>query len=187
MYFFYIYTHNINMKKIKILNAFLLFGLSFLAHFMYKWFPCFITSVFFPVNESVWEHMKIIFTCSLIIGLIEYFILKIKHIEYENIIINTPIISILGITVYLVLYYSITSFIKESMLLNIALLLIVYIIMQLISYYILSSEHIKYEKAIGISITISCILLFGYLTYYPIKDKLFLDTEKNAYGIIKEE
>lgn len=32
-----------------------------LLHFLYVWLPCSFTAVFSPVNESLWEHVKIIF------------------------------------------------------------------------------------------------------------------------------
>ena len=78
-----------NMKKIKILIVFILFGLSFLIHFSYEWIPSFITSVFSPVNESIWEHMKIIFTSTIISAIIEYFIYRNRHIEFNNLIIRS--------------------------------------------------------------------------------------------------
>ena len=30
-------------------------------HFVYSWLPCAATALFSPVNESLWEHVKIIF------------------------------------------------------------------------------------------------------------------------------
>ena len=65
-----------NLKKVKIINVFAVFLLSFLAHNIYKWFPNTITSIFFPVNESIFEHMKIISTCFLFYGIFEFFIIK---------------------------------------------------------------------------------------------------------------
>lgn len=32
-----------------------------LQHFLYEWFPCNFTATFAPVNESVWEHLKLVF------------------------------------------------------------------------------------------------------------------------------
>jgi hypothetical protein len=74
-------------------------------------------------------------------------------------------------------------FIHENMFINISLLLITYIACQILSYYILNSGKIKYEKIIGLSLIIICYIIFGYLTYNPIKTNLFLDTKKNIYGI----
>ena len=48
------------MKKIKIIGFFIMMCLSFLSHFMYEWCDNFLFSIFFPVNESIWEHMKLL-------------------------------------------------------------------------------------------------------------------------------
>lgn len=37
-------------------------------HFLYEWLPCAITAIISPVNESVWEHVKLIFYPLLIAG-----------------------------------------------------------------------------------------------------------------------
>ena len=31
-----------------------------LLHFLYDWVPCTLTALFSPINESLWEHVKII-------------------------------------------------------------------------------------------------------------------------------
>ena len=75
------------MKKIKIFIILLSFILSFPIHFIYDLFPCFLTSIIAPVNESIWEHMKIIYTSILLSSIIEYFIFKSKqlYLKYTNI------------------------------------------------------------------------------------------------------
>ena len=85
------------MKKVKVFIVIILFVLSFLCHFIYEWFPNVITSVFFPVNESLWEHMKIIYTSTLIGTSIEYLIYRNSTIEYNNLLISIPIITFIGI------------------------------------------------------------------------------------------
>ena len=47
-------------KKI-ILSSFIIFILSTLFHSLYNYLPCFLTSIIVPVNESIFEHMKMIF------------------------------------------------------------------------------------------------------------------------------
>ena len=71
-----------NLKKIKILAVIGIFILSFLSHFAYEIFPNIIFSFIFPVNESIWEHMKILFTSTLLYGIIDYLLLKKYNIKY---------------------------------------------------------------------------------------------------------
>ena len=60
------------MKKIKLIITFVIFGLAFICHFMYDFIPIEFFKVFFPVNESIWEHMKLLITPVLIGSLFEY-------------------------------------------------------------------------------------------------------------------
>ena len=174
------------MKKIKILIIIITFLFSFPIHFMYNWFPNFLTSILFPVNESVWEHMKIIYTSILISSIIEYFIYKYKKIETHNFMLSIPISSIIGIIFYIITYYLVKIFIPHNIIMALIIMLLTYILSSMISYYILNFNEIKHQKLIGILLIIISYLIFAYLTYNPIKTNLFLDTEKNTYGISKK-
>ena len=173
------------MKKIKFWMVFVTFILSFLIHFAHVLYPSILTSIFAPVNESVWEHMKIIYTCILISSLIEYFIYKKKSISFNNFLISIPITSILSIIIYLILYIPLELLFGHSLFLAAFLLFIIYIIAQIISYYILNFKKIKYGNIIGIILIIVSYIIFTYLTYNPIKNDLFLDTQTNTYGLEK--
>lgn len=39
----------------------LCFALGSLFHFLYSWFPCLLFQILFPINESIWEHLKLCF------------------------------------------------------------------------------------------------------------------------------
>ena len=48
-----------------------------LAHFVYEWTnKCVIAAFFCPINESPWEHLKLIFFPYLIWTVIQAFIMK---------------------------------------------------------------------------------------------------------------
>jgi len=174
------------MKRIKVLMIVIAFILSFPIHFMDDLFPSFITSIFFPVNESIWEHMKIVYTSILVTSITEYFIYKKKNIKVNNFVINIPIISIIGIIIYLLLYLEIDKIIPHNLFISLTLLLIVFIICEVISYYILNLNKLRYEKIIGIVLIVLSYIIFTYFTYYPIKSYIFLDTVTNSYGIKRD-
>ena len=67
------------MRKVKIIGVFVIFLLSFASHFIYKWIPNALFSIIFPINESIWEHMKLLVTPVLIFSLIEYIIYNKKR------------------------------------------------------------------------------------------------------------
>lgn len=172
-----------NLKKLKILNIVIIFLLSFLAHNLYNWFPNTFTSIFFPVNESIFEHMKIIATCFLFYGIIEFFLLKYFKITFSNYLLSLFLSATLGIIFYLVLYIPIYLFISRSMIFTIVLLFITYILMNIISYYILNQKQVGYLENVSIIFIIVLYLMFGYFTYQPPHNFLFFDTVDEKYGI----
>lgn len=172
-----------NLKKIKIIGIFVIFLLCFPFHFAYDFLPNSITSIFFPVNESIWEHMKLIFTSFLVYSLIEYLVLKKYSIDNNNFLFQTWFTPIIGIIIYLFLFLPLYRIFGENMIISLSLLFIVIIIEQIISYHFLLEKEIKYQNIIGIIGIILTYILFGYLTYNPPISELFYDIKDNKYGI----
>jgi hypothetical protein len=171
-----------NLKKIKILGIFLVFLLCFPLHFLYEWMPNTILSIFVPVNESIWEHMKLISTSFILYGIIDFILLK-KYSNFNNFLLQLFITPVIGIILYLLIYLPIYNMIGENMVVSILLLFIIISIEELISYYLLRLNEIKYENIIGIVGIISIYIIFGYLTYKPMINYLFFDTKDDKYGI----
>lgn len=174
------------MKKIKLISVIFIFLLSFLCHFLYDLLPNPIFSIFFPVNESIFEHMKIIASSILFYSPIEYFILKRKEIPFNNFLLSNFIMIVSGIIIYLIIFVPIYNMIGENMLISISLLLLVYIIVELMGCYLLRRKEIPFQNIIAIVGIIVLYILFGYLTYFPIEGELFIDPIKNQYGIIEK-
>lgn len=171
------------LKKIETIGIFVIFVLSFLTHFLYNIFPSFLFSLVFPVNESVWEHMKMIVSAILIWKVLEYFILKKNMVYHNNFLFSAFIMALLSIIIFLIIYYPIYMLIGESFILNIICLFVTIYFVSIISYNIMNSKYIKYGSFIGILGIILIYTIFGLLTYFPLKNKLFLDSKDNKYGI----
>ena len=171
------------MKKIKIISIFVIFILSFISHFMYDIFSNNLFSIIFPVNESIWEHMKLIATPVLIFSIFEYIIYKKKDIDFNNFILSYAISILIGIVFYLIIYLPIHYIFGHNLLVAITILFITFVLVEYISYYIMNYKQIKYSNIIGFSIIILMYFIFGYLTYNPILIDLFYDTSKGIYGI----
>ncbi len=166
----------IYVSKKNIFMIIFLFLLSFLWHFMYDWFPCVLTSIFFPVNESIWEHMKIIFYCLFIGGVLE----KKGNNYYLNILVK-PLV---GVLFYLIIFIPLYLIFGESMFISLSLMLFTYIIMELLGIKISKQEELNI-KALPIIIIILISILFSILTFYPLHNFLFFDSVKLGYGILK--
>ncbi len=172
-----------NLKKIKIINVIGVFALSFLFHFMYEWWPNVVTSIFFPVNESIWEHMKIFVSAILVWGLVDKFLLNKFNIYYNNHFFSTVLTSILSIALYLTIYLPLYKIFGEIMFISIGLMLLVYAFMAYVSYKILSGRELNINKVFLIIVIIVTYVSFGLLTYKPPKYFLFYDTNLKKYGI----
>lgn len=173
-----------SLKKIKIINVVFLFLLSFLWHFVYDWFPNNIFALFFPVNESIWEHMKIIYFCLLMGSILEFVLCKKNNIKINNFYIEAMVKSILGVIFYLIIFIPFYLWLGESMFISISLMLITYIFMEYIGYKILTGEEMNINILPVIIIVLGCVM-FVILTFYPLHNFLFFDEVKFGYGILK--
>ena len=173
------------MKTIKIVGIFVSFILAIILHFIYSWYPSTFLSVIAPVNESIWEHMKLIITASLIFSIFEYFIYKKRKIVVNNFIFSYAIASILSIIVYLIIYIPLDNIFGHKVYIAIGLLFLIFIFLQFISYYIINSKDISHSGEIGMLLIIIVYFVFGYFTYHPPRINLFYDYMNNGYGIIK--
>lgn len=173
-----------SLKKIKIINVVFLFLLSFLWHSMYDWFPNNIFALFFPVNESIWEHMKIIYYCLLLGSVLEFILCKKNNIKINNFYIETMIKSLLGVIFYLIIFIPLYLWLGESMIISIGLMLVTYIFMEFIGYKILVGEELNIKMLPVIIIALGSIM-FVILTFYPLHNFLFFDDVKFGYGILK--
>lgn len=172
-----------NLKKSRIISTIGIFILCFLCHFLYKWLPNSLFAIFFPVNESIWEHMKMIFTAIIIYGFIDYIILHKFNIKHNNFISSLFIQAFLSVPLYLLMYLPIYYKIGENMFFNISLMLLVIILVEIVSFYILKAKNCQYGNLISAILIIVCYIIFGYLTYNPPKEEIFFDTMEEKYGI----
>lgn len=152
-----------NKKKLKILGIILAFGLCFPLHFLYDKFPSFITSIFAPVNESILEHMKILFGSIILSGVIQKIIILIKKEKINNICFSNFIAAISSIPIFLIMFLPIYSIIGENMIITIILMLVAIIISEIISYIIMNKKDFKLEK-ITIIFVIFVYVIFMLLT-----------------------
>ncbi len=173
------------MIKIKINTVIFCILLSVLCHFIYTIFPNPVTSIFFPVNESIWEHMKLITMPIILASAIEYILYKVLEIPYNNFILSIGISSIFGIMFYLILYLPITAIFKHNFIIAVTILLLTFIFSEFISFLVINNDKIKYSNLIGFLLIIINIIVFAILTYNPPKNYLFYDTQTKSYGMPK--
>ena len=170
------------LKRIKVISIFGMFILCFLTHFLYNWFPNALFSIFFSVNESIWEHMKMMTSSILIWSILEYFLFKKYEINHNNFGLSVFLEVSLSIIIFLIIYLPIYHFTGSVFTLNLIVLFISLYFVNIIGYYILKSNPLHKE---GLSITgiILLYIIYGILTYNPPFNYIFFDKVENKYGI----
>lgn len=152
-----------------------------LAHFLYDWTgKNHIVGLFTPINESVWEHMKLLFFPMLIYSLI--IILKF-HKKYSCITSALSFGILAGAFLIPLFYYAYTSILgKNVFILDISIFILSIVIAFWLSYKLTLScrpEPYKFLLCTMMCILFVCFLVF---TYHPPDVTIFQDPTitKNA-------
>lgn len=170
-------------KKVLFINTIIIFLSLFLFHNIYNLFPNFLTSFLFPVNESLFEHLKLMFTSEIIISLITLLILKLKNIKFSNYILGLLIGVIVTISLFFLIYLPIYNRYGENLILTMTIYLITLIVGNIIFYLISKRKHNYLINSISLVIIIVITGILGYLTYNPVKTPFFFDPINEIYGI----
>lgn len=173
-------------KPIKAQLIVILFSLILgtLLHFTYQWSGnnLFVGS-FSAVNESVWEHLKLVFYPMLIAMIIEYFFVKKdvnNYIEAKTIGIFTAIFFII------VSFYTYSGIIGTSIIVIDILIFILSIILgEYVAYRLMKrkDESTVLTTSLSIIILLFLLLCFIIFTYVPPEVNLFRDITTGMYGI----
>ncbi len=174
-----------NKIKLKILGTIIAFILTFILHNLYTNIPNIITSIITPVNESIWEHMKLLFTSILISGVIQKLIVKYKKLDINNVCISNFTGAVTSIIIFLIIYVPIYNLIGKDFTITIIIMLLSIVIAEYISYLIMNKKDLKMENH-AIAFTIIVYIAFFILTIYPPHNSLFIDPTNNTYGIINK-
>ena len=90
----------------------------------YDKFPSFITSIFAPVNESVWEHMKILFGSIILAGIIQKMFLIAKKQKVNNLCFSNFIAALTSIPIFLILFLPIYWGIGHNMFITLVIMFV---------------------------------------------------------------
>ena len=150
--------------KFKIIGTIMASLASFPLYFLYKKFPNFFTSIFSPVNNSLWEHSKVIFGSILIGGTIQKLMSIVRKIHVNNICFSTFISAIVAIPIYIILASILFSTLGERNVIKISLTFVAILIAEVISYFIMKQPEFKLENY-TIIFAIITYIIFMFITY----------------------
>ena len=169
------------MKKRIIVDTIILTLLSTLLHGVYEMCPNILTSILFPVNESIWEHGKLI----LISFLLLYPINKLIFKENKNGIYSNVITAIICIILTYLIFTPIFLYVlktNDNMVVTITIYVLCIILSLIIREKFIASPFEK-DYVLGMVFAMCLLIIFGILTYNPIKKPIFYDYKNKVYGI----
>lgn len=179
------------MEKKKILK-FQIFSVIFtwilgtILHFLYEWSgDNKIIASFSAVNESTWEHLKLVFFPMLITTIIGFLVIGKDNKKFWC---AKTIGIILAMSFIIVFFYTYTGIIGTNFaILDIGSFFVAVILGEYAAYKIMTNEEykLKCNKKIAVIGLICILLCFIIFTYLPLHIGLFKDPISNGYGIQK--
>ena len=171
-----------SIKRWQIIGFFTTALMGTLLHFLFEWFGDAVwIAPFSGVNESTWEHMKILFWPMFIFAIIQSFFFRERQdfwcVKMRGIL--------LGIILIPIIFYTYNGAIGKSPdWLNITIFFI-----SAASAYIYETRRFTMEnlsyKSQTLPIIILCIvaMIFVICTFFPPKLGIFKDPTTGTYGI----
>lgn len=155
-----------------------------LLHFIHDWFPATLSAVFGAVNESTWEHLKLIFWPMVVFGILEYFMYGRKAEGFLPIKVMSLLIGMLTIVALFYTYTGVLGF--NTLALDISTFVIGTLASYLYAYQRLRSPKAWQctKPAAVTAVIVLAALIAGFIvfTYCPPHIALFADPISGAYG-----
>lgn len=145
-----------------------------------------LVGAFTPVNESVWEHLKLLFVPTILWGIPEYFIYGQNCPSFFGSKIYTLLIGMLGIVTG---FYTYTGILGQGYLAaDIGLFVLAAALTAYLNYRFCRSNRFWIGDSHSIRallVLTIVILLFIYFTFHPPMLELFRDPITEDFGIIE--
>lgn len=155
-----------------------------LLHFLYDWTGgSTLVAAFSSVNESTWEHMKLLFIPYFLYTMVQFTIFAEPLRNYFAV---KAAAGLLGLLLIPLLYYTIAGiFGTPPAWVNIAIFYVSAAAMYLLSYRLLTTGALRagWMQLAGFLLLWALMFLFIYFTYRTPQLPLFRDPETLTYGI----
>lgn len=160
------------LKSYTIAGLFFVLIIGTLSHFFYEWSGNnFIIGLFSPVNESVWEHMKLVFYPMLLYSAFAAYKLNNTYPEINS-ALAFGILS--GSFLVPVLFYTYTGILgKRYSVIDILIFIISVIAAFYVSYRFTLSVRIKNYSSVLWAVVFLMIIVFILFSYNPPELELF--------------
>ena len=153
-----------------------------ILHFLFDWTDAFSLAPISAVNESTWEHMKILFFPMLFLACVQYPFFRAEFPGFWWIKLIGSSVAILTIPILFYTYNG--AFGKTPDWLNITFFFLAAGLGYWVEYLLFGKEFKLAYPWIAFIILMIIILLFGVFTFCPPRLPLFQDPITNLYGIV---
>jgi len=177
---------NGSVAHVKIIGMVSFILLGFLFHELYDLTGNTLLGIISPVNESKWEHWKMVYFPMVIVSLFEYHFIK-------NYVSNYIFSLLIGILVFTVITFGLIElydiFIGDShLLVHVSTFLLGGVAGQMARYFVMvRTEPSKTLLLIGIVFLLIQFALFTVFTFVPPKFEYFRDPITDTYGIDQQK
>lgn len=173
------------IKNYQIFSVVFIFILGTILHFTYKLSGGNqIVAIFSSINESVWEHLKLLFFPMLLNAIIGHFYIGKDAHNFLCSKTKGIIVSMLFIVVFFYTYTGILG--RNISIVDITLFFVATLLGEFISYILIINKF-KCNNLISICILIIIFICFIIFTYFTPKIGIFKDPVTGEYGIVKNE
>ena len=171
-------------KNYQIFSAIFAFILGTLLHFTFELSgENLFVGLFSAVNESVWEHLKLLFFPMLITTISGYFYLGK---DKTNFVCSKTFGIIIAMIFTIVFFYTYTGILGQNIaIIDISSFFVAVLLGEYVAY-ILMKNNFKCNKIKSIIILLLLLFCFIAFTFYPPNIGLFKDPATGEYGIIRK-
>ena len=174
--------NKIKIRNYQIFSIIFTFVLGTLLHFTYELSgQNKIMAIFSAINESTWEHLKLLYFPMLITTIIGYFYIGKTT---PNFLCSKTVGILIAIAFTIIFFYTYTGVLgKNIATINISSFFIAVILGESISY-LLIVNNFKCNNIIAIVVLIILFIAFAFFTYYPPNIGIFKDPITGKYGML---
>lgn len=181
-------SSQIGISNLILLSIPILIIVAFPLHFLYDVIKRPIIGIFSPVNESVWEHLKLVFWPIIIIWISSYYLFKSEfNIDFNSWFVAMTVSVITSMLIIVAFYYTYTGALGfQSIILDIFSLVLGVIVGQYLSLHIYQYSNPS-PNITGTSLILVLLMAIAFFifTFYPPHLPIFLDNRLRTYGIGK--
>lgn len=165
----------IEIKKVFLLSPFILFILAALLHFTYDFTnQLFVIGFISPINESIFEHTKLIFIPLLLFYSL-YYVKNKNSLDQDKYWFSSLISLILGIILVPMIYYSYTeSFAVSLLVVDILITYVVLFLSNLFFYNYYNFYNFTIKKEISTLFIILIFLFYIFASVHQINLPIFI-------------